>query len=54
MCCARSLEVENGKFTGGVISPTCFGQGKVDAAEALAKKYRADLDKSFFYSDSHG
>src|SRR5690606_273557 len=30
-----------------------FGQGKVDAAEALAKKYRADLDKSFFYSDSH-
>jgi putative phosphoserine phosphatase/1-acylglycerol-3-phosphate O-acyltransferase len=46
------LEVKNGKFTGGVISPTCFGQGKVDAAEALAKKYRADLKQSFFYSDS--
>jgi putative phosphoserine phosphatase/1-acylglycerol-3-phosphate O-acyltransferase len=49
--CTR-LEVKNGKFTGGVVSPTCFGQGKVDAAEALAKKYRAALGKSFFYSDS--
>jgi len=46
------LEVKNGKFTGGVISPTCFGQGKVDAAESLARQYRADLNKSFFYSDS--
>ena len=36
-----------------MISPTCFGQGKVNAAEALAKQYRADLDQSFFYSDSH-
>ena len=46
------LEVDDGKFTGGVISPTCFGQGKVDAAESLAVKYDADLDQSFFYSDS--
>ena len=46
------LEVENGKFTGGVVRPTCFGQGKVDAAESLAQKYDADLDASFFYSDS--
>lgn len=46
------LEVQGGKFTGGVISPTCFGQGKVTAAETLAKQYRADLDQSFFYSDS--
>ncbi|HDY81438.1 MAG TPA: HAD-IB family hydrolase [Halieaceae bacterium] len=47
-----NLEVADGKFTGGVISPTCFGQGKVDAAESLAEKYDADLDDSFFYSDS--
>ena len=46
------LEVENGKFTGGVVSPTCFGQGKVDAAEDLASKTGANLDNSFFYSDS--
>ena len=49
--CTR-LEVSNGRFTGGVESPTCFGQGKVDAAEALADKVGADLDQSFFYSDS--
>lgn len=46
------LEVEDGKFTGAVVSPTCFGQGKVDAAENLAKTHKANLDKSFFYSDS--
>ena len=46
------LEVENGKFTGGVISPTCFGQGKVVAAESLAAKHSCNLGESFFYSDS--
>lgn len=46
------LEVENGEFTGGVIRPTCFGQGKVTAAEKLAAETGADLDRSFFYSDS--
>ena len=50
--CTR-LQVRNGKFTGEVAGPACFGQGKVDAAVALAKKYRADLGQSFFYSDSH-
>ena len=46
------LEVADGKFTGGVVKPTCFGQGKVDAAEDLAAEVGADLDNSFFYSDS--
>jgi len=46
------LEVDKGKFTGAVVRPTCFGQGKVDAAEALAERSSADLDQSFFYSDS--
>ena len=46
------LEVANGKFTGAVVRPTCFGQGKVDAAEALAAEVNGDLDQSFFYSDS--
>ena len=47
------LEVEDGKFTGGVVRPTCFGEGKVTAAQELAEKYNADLDNSFFYSDSY-
>ncbi|NKI18686.1 HAD-IB family hydrolase [Spongiibacter sp. KMU-166] len=46
------FEVENGKFTGGLVRPTCFGQGKVAAAVQLAAESSSDLDKSFFYSDS--
>lgn len=46
------LEVENGEFTGGVVRPTCFGPGKVRAAEDLAENYGLDLQESFFYSDS--
>lgn len=46
------LEIEDGKFTGSVVSPTCFGEGKVTAAELLAAQEGSDLDQSFFYSDS--
>jgi putative phosphoserine phosphatase/1-acylglycerol-3-phosphate O-acyltransferase len=46
------LEIEDGKFTGGVVRPTCAGPGKVLAAEQLAAKTGADLDESIFYSDS--
>ena len=46
------LEVEDGKFTGLVRRPTCFGPGKVDAAQTLADKVGGDLDEAFFYSDS--
>jgi putative phosphoserine phosphatase/1-acylglycerol-3-phosphate O-acyltransferase len=46
------LEVEKGYFTGAVVQPTCFGQGKVAAAESLAEQFGVDLDRSFFYSDS--
>ncbi len=46
------LEVSEGRFTGNAVKPLCFGQGKVDAAESLAQRTGADLDRSFFYSDS--
>lgn len=46
------LEVQNGTFTGGVIEPTCFGTGKVTAAETLVESFGVDLDQSYFYSDS--
>lgn len=45
-------EVENGEFTGNIIKPLCFGEGKVIAAEKLAEQEGVDLDQSFFYSDS--
>lgn len=46
-------EVENGEFTGEIIRPLCFGEGKVMAAEKLAKEMKLDLNKSYFYSDSY-
>ncbi|NIB41671.1 HAD-IB family hydrolase [Pseudomaricurvus alkylphenolicus] len=47
------LEVEDGVFTGNVIRPTCYGEGKLTAAQKLAKEEGIDLDQSFFYTDSH-
>lgn len=46
-------EVEDGKFTGEIIKPLCFGQGKVLAAEELAKEHGLNLSQSYFYSDSY-
>jgi len=46
------LEVEDGVFTGRVEHPTCFGEGKLMAAQRLAESHDVDLDQSYFYSDS--
>lgn len=45
-------EVENGEFTGNIVRPLCFGEGKVMAADKLAKDMNLDIAKSYFYSDS--
>lgn len=45
-------EVVDGTFTGNIIRPLCFGEGKVIAAEKLADEHNLDLALSFFYSDS--
>jgi putative phosphoserine phosphatase/1-acylglycerol-3-phosphate O-acyltransferase len=50
--CTR-LEVENGIFTGGVVHPTCYGEGKAIAVRELAAGHDLDLDESYFYSDSN-
>ncbi len=46
------LEIHNGKFTGDVIRPTCYGMGKVAAAEKILAAEGAIREESFFYSDS--
>lgn len=46
------LEVVDGRLTGEIVRPTCFGPGKVRAAEKLAEETGIDLAQSFFYSDS--
>jgi len=48
---ATEMELRNGKFTGRV-SEMCWGEGKARAARKSAKKYKTDLSKSYFYTDS--
>jgi putative phosphoserine phosphatase/1-acylglycerol-3-phosphate O-acyltransferase len=50
--CTR-LEVENGIFTGRVVHPTCYGEGKAQAARRLAAEHDLDLEESYSYTDSH-
>jgi putative phosphoserine phosphatase/1-acylglycerol-3-phosphate O-acyltransferase len=50
--CTR-LEVKNGAFTGRVMKPTCYGEGKAFYGGELAQKLGCDLAQSYFYSDSH-
>ena len=47
------LEVRDGVFTGNVIRPTCYGEGKAVAGRTLAARYGLDLEQSYFYTDSH-
>ncbi len=47
------LAVEDGVLTGGVVRPTCYGEGKAEAARSLTAKHGLDLEQSYFYSDSH-
>jgi putative phosphoserine phosphatase/1-acylglycerol-3-phosphate O-acyltransferase len=49
--CTR-MEVKNGKFTGAIVEPACWGEGKAKAAIDLANKFKLDLTKSHFYTDS--
>ena len=46
------LEVRKGRFTGEIVRPTCYGQGKALAARTLARKLRLRLPQSYFYTDS--
>src|SRR6185295_2731150 len=50
MC--TNLEVCDGKFTGKVVRPTCYGEGKARAASAFAAAKGVDLEDSYFYTDS--
>lgn len=49
---ASRLGVRDGRFTGEVETPFCFGAGKVAVAEAWAAQHDVDLGKSAFFTDS--
>ncbi len=46
------LEVEAGRFTGRVIEPVCFGEGKIYWLQQFIEAQGIDLAKSYFYTDS--
>jgi HAD superfamily hydrolase (TIGR01490 family) len=42
----------DGRFTGRVLEPLCYGEGKIHKTTALAEKLGFSLDDAIFYSDS--
>ena len=46
------LEVEDGLFTGRVVEPICFGEGKIYWLQQLVEEQGIDLARSWFYTDS--
>jgi putative phosphoserine phosphatase/1-acylglycerol-3-phosphate O-acyltransferase len=46
------LEVENGNFTGRVVEPICFGEGKIYWLQQFIEEQGVDLALSYFYTDS--
>ncbi len=50
--CTR-LAVENGRFSGKLQPPACYGSGKVHHAERFASVHGIDLAQSCFYTDSY-
>lgn len=49
---ATRFEVRDGVFTGRVVEPMCFGEGKRYWAEQYAATHGVDLAASYFYTDS--
>ena len=46
------LEVETGRFTGRVVEPICFEEGKIYWLQHLVEQQNIDLARSYFYTDS--
>ena len=46
------LRIADGRFTGELVRPVCYGQGKIFWAERLAGTLGIDLAQSYFYTDS--
>ena len=45
-------EIIDGRYTGQLVGPFCYGDGKVTAISELAEWEGFDLDKCYAYSDS--
>ena len=49
--CTR-LEVVDGRFTGAIVQPPCYGADKIWHAQQFAQRHDGDLADAYFYSDS--
>ena len=47
------LEFEEGAFTGRILRPACWREGKAEAARRFSEAHDVDLDQAYFYTDSH-
>jgi putative phosphoserine phosphatase/1-acylglycerol-3-phosphate O-acyltransferase len=47
------VAVKDGIFTGKLIKPLCYGEGKRHYAQAWAQQNNIDLKESYFYTDSY-
>lgn len=50
--CTR-FEERDGRLTGRMVPPPCYGPGKLVHAERFAQRHGINLDRSYFYSDSY-
>ena len=46
------FEVEKGRFTGRVVEPVCFEEGKIYWLQQIVEDQNLDLARSWFYTDS--
>lgn len=50
--CTR-LGTDDGRFTGQIDGPPCYGAGKIHWAKDFAAQHQLDLERSYFYTDSY-
>ena len=46
------LAISEGRLTGEIVEPICFGTGKIRRLQELIARESVDLARSYFYSDS--
>jgi HAD superfamily hydrolase (TIGR01490 family) len=46
------VEARDGRLTGRIVPPVCYGPGKIVWAERFAAEHDVDLAASYFYTDS--
>jgi HAD superfamily hydrolase (TIGR01490 family) len=49
----NQMEVADGRFTGRILPPLCFGEGKAEHAAALAARLGVSLADCTYYGDSY-